>query len=162
MSPPHLPVEDFLDYLRAFNEADYDKQHSFYSEDVTMVLPDPEIPKIMGSQGIKTHYKPIHADAKETVIPIIVLCDRGRVFLQMEAYFLYKNEVQKAVHDYHVHPGDVIRISCCAIYDLDSSSKIKTITCHLFQQELLGQVNLQAAIRESELKADADLRLYNY
>ncbi|KAH8742628.1 hypothetical protein F5883DRAFT_656523 [Diaporthe sp. PMI_573] len=131
---PHLSVSDFLEYIRAFNDTDYDKQHSFYSEDVKLVIPDPAIGTLEGKAGIQKHHQSIYAAAKEKVIPLIV----------------------------HVYPGDVIKISNCAIYDLDSEGKMKTIHCYLFQQELLGKVDLKECIRDSESRADADLRLYNY
>ncbi|KAH8773738.1 hypothetical protein F5883DRAFT_615265 [Diaporthe sp. PMI_573] len=159
---PHLSVPDFLEYIRAFNDTDYDKQHSFYADDVKLVIPDPAIGTLEGKAGIRKHYQPIHAAAKEKVIPLIVMSDRGRVFLKMDAYFLYEKEVEKAVHDYHVYPGDVVKISNCAIYDLDEEGKMKTIHCYLFQQELLGKVDLKGCIRDSESRADPDLRLYNY
>lgn len=159
---PLLSVSDFLEYIRAFNDADYEKQHSFYSEDVKMVIPDPTIGTLEGKAGIQEHYKPIHSAAKEKVIPLIVMSDRGRIFLKMDAYFLYEKEVERAVHDYHVYLGDVIKISCCAIYDLDSDGKMKTIHCYLFKPELLGKIDLKQCIRDSESRADPDLRLYNY
>ncbi|KAF5012542.1 hypothetical protein FDECE_1409 [Fusarium decemcellulare] len=157
-----LDAQHFLGYMRAFNAADYPAQHAYYADDVELVLPDSAIPTLKGSSAIVDHYKPIHASADETVVPIIVLSDRGRLFLQMESYFHYKVEIKKAVHDYHVYPGDVVRIHCCAIYDLNDDGKMKRITCHLFSQELLGQVDIKEKIRESESRADADLRLYNY
>ncbi|CAK7228030.1 hypothetical protein SEUCBS140593_006776 [Sporothrix eucalyptigena] len=157
-----MDAHRFLDYVRAFNAKDYPNQHAFYADDVKLVLPDPEIGTLEGKAGIMKHYAPVHASADETVVPIIVLCDRGKVFLQMDAYFLYKEEVQKAVHDYHVYPGDVVKISCCAIYDVNSEGKMTNITCHLLTEEKLGQVDIKEKIRESEGKADADLRLYNY
>ncbi|KAL1847378.1 hypothetical protein Daus18300_013963 [Diaporthe australafricana] len=157
-----LDVSQFLEYLRAFNARDYETQHSFYAPQVELVLPDADIGTLKGSSAIMEHYRPIHENADEKVIPLIVMSDRGRIFLHMNAYFVYKNEVAKAVHDYHVHPGDVIKIDNCAIYDLDAQGKMKRITCRLFKQELLGQVDIKEKIRESESRADPDLRLYNY
>lgn len=159
---PHLSVPDFLEYIRAFNDANYEKQHAFYSEDVKFVVPDPAIGTLEGKAAIQNHYKPIHSAAKEKVIPLIVMSDRGRIFMKMNTYFLYEKEVERAVHDYHVYPGDIIKISNCAIYDLDSDGKMKTIHCYLFKQELLGKVDLKQCIRDSESRADPDLRLYNY
>ena len=152
----------FLDYLRAFNKADYSAQHSFYTDDVELVLPDPAIDTLKGKKAVLAHYQLIHASAKETVVPIIVLSDRNKIFLQMEAFFVYQREVEHAVHDYHVYPSDVIKISCCAVYDLDAEGKMKRITCHLFNQELLGKVDIENEIKESQSKADIDLRLYSY
>lgn len=158
----NLTTEEFLDYLRAFNSTDYSNQHAFYSDDVVLILPDPAIPPLEGKEAIVRHYTPIHADADETVVPINIFCDRGRVAFFMESYFQYKREIKKAVHDYHVHPGDVLKITCLAVYDLDEDKKMKTIRCHLQKQELLGQVDLRACIRDSESRADPDIRLYNY
>ncbi|KAJ3549219.1 hypothetical protein NM208_g602 [Fusarium decemcellulare] len=157
-----LHAQDFLGYVRAFNSTNYPAQHAYYTNDVELVLPDPAIPTLKGSSAIMDHYKPIHASADEIVVPIIVMSDRGRLFLQMETYFHYKEEVKRAVHDYHVHAGDVVKIHCCAIYHLDDDGKMKRITCYGFSQELLGQVDIEEKIRESESRADADLRLNNY
>lgn len=66
------------------------------------------------------------------------------------------------MHDYHVYPGGVIKIENCAIYDLDEEGKMKAIHCYLFKQELLGKVDLVGCIRDSESRADPDLRLYSY
>lgn len=154
-----LTVFEFLNYLRAFNAANYVKQHEFYAENVQMVLPDPRVGVLIGKDGIRAHYAPIHADARETVIPIIVLSDRGRIYLQMDTYFQYFSEVQHAIHNYHVIPGDVIRIRCAAMYELNEDGKMTKITCYLFEQDNLGQVDLKEKIIESENKADADLKL---
>ncbi|KAH8896902.1 hypothetical protein GQ53DRAFT_890378 [Thozetella sp. PMI_491] len=155
----NLPTAEFLNYIRAFNARDYAAQHAFYTDDVELVLPDTTVGTLKGKGGIMAHYGAIHANADETVVPLIVMSDRGRVFLQMEAYFYYKNEVEQAVHNYHVHPGDVIRIRCCAIYDLAEGGKMRRITCYLFGEELLGKVDVRDKIKESENRADADLRL---
>ncbi|KAI1339813.1 hypothetical protein F5Y15DRAFT_382187 [Xylariaceae sp. FL0016] len=157
---PHLGTAEFLDYLRAFNAQDYEKQHAFYADSIELVIPDPRIGTLKGKDGIRKHYKPIHDNAIETVVPIIVMSDRGRVFLQMETYFRYFNKT-KAVHDYDVVPGDVIKIHSCAIYDLDEQNKMTRITCHMFSEEKLGQVDVEAGIRDSQSRADPDLKISN-
>lgn len=159
---PKLSVPDFLDYIRAFNSKDYTKQHSYYSDTIELVIPDPRIGALKGKFGIATHYAHIHDNAEETVIPIIVLSDRGRVFFQMETYFHYFNATDRAVHDYTVVPGDVVKICSCAVYDLNQDGKMTRITCHLFSEEKLGKVDVKERIRDSESRADADLRLHNY
>lgn len=45
----------------------------------------------------------------------------------MESYFVFKPDVLNGVLNYHDYPGDVIKVSCCAIYDLDGDNKMKTI-----------------------------------
>lgn len=158
MSKDNITKEEFLNYIRAFNKRDYDKQHSFYHEKVELTIPDPAIGTLKGSNGIMEHYKPIHANADETVIPMVVMIDGNRIFFVMEAYFLYKNATDRAVHDYKVTPGDVLKITSWAIYDMEDK-KMKTITCNLFAEELLGKVDVNEHIRDSEKRADPDVRL---
>lgn len=67
MPSDNITKEEFLNYIRAFNAKDYDKQHAFYHENVELIIPDPAIGTLKGSDGIKEHYKPIHSHAEETV-----------------------------------------------------------------------------------------------
>lgn len=108
------------------------------------------------------HYKKIHAVCEEAVIPIIVVSDRNRIFFQMETYFKFTQEVERIVLDLHVYPGVVLKLSCCAVYDLDSEGKMREITGHLFGHEPLGDLDMKERIKDSESRADADLRLFNY
>ncbi|KAJ9149788.1 hypothetical protein NKR23_g4075 [Pleurostoma richardsiae] len=159
---PKLTALQFLEYIRAFNKKDYPVQHAFYRDDVELMLPDPTVDSLKGKPAIIQHYNKIHEDAEEAVIPITILSDRNKIFMQMEAYFKFKKEVQRSVMDYHVHPGDVLKLTCCAIYDLDEEGKMKRIEGHLFNHELLGDVDMKEGIKESESRADEDLRLFNY
>ncbi|ETS79126.1 hypothetical protein PFICI_08979 [Pestalotiopsis fici W106-1] len=159
MEVPYLSVQDLLDYLRAFNSRDYAAQHAFYAPDIELVIPDPEIGTLVGSAGVMKHYNVVHADAEENVIPLVVLSDRGNVFLQMESYFRYLKATNQTVHGYTVVPGDVTKISCCALYELDKGNKMKRITCFLFKQEKLGQVDVEERIRDTESRAQPDLKL---
>jgi hypothetical protein len=160
---PNLTLNQFLDYIRAFNSRDYEKQHSYYASDVQLIIPDPAIGALHGSEGIKEHYAPIHAAATETVIPITVLVDRNKIFFEMEAYFQYFKATDRAVHGYKVEPGDVIKITSWALYDIDESGKMKRIVCNLFAQELIqGQGDVKGLIKDSESRADSDVRLYGY
>lgn len=92
---------------------------------------------------------------------MIVMIDGNRIFFVMETYFLYFKATDRAVHDYNVTPGDVIKITSCAIYEMESK-KMKRVTCHLFKQELLGKVDVKEGIRDSTSRADPEVRLYNY
>ncbi|KAI1867466.1 hypothetical protein JX265_007268 [Neoarthrinium moseri] len=157
-----LTVEKFLDYIRAFNEPDYDKQHGFYCDDIELVIPDPQIGTLKGKEGILNHYRPIHKAAVEKVIPISVKSEPGKFFLSMESYFRYKVKTV-AVHDFQVEEGDVIKITCSADYDIDNEGRMTRITCQLAKAELLeGKPDLQLRIRDSESRAEPSLRLYNY
>lgn len=68
----------------------------------------------------------------------------------METYFKFRKEVNQTVSNYHVQPGDVLKLTCCAIYDLDKEGKMKLITGHLFSHELLADVDMKKRIRDSE------------
>lgn len=84
-----LSLSNFLKYIKAFNAKDYTTQHTFYHPSVTLTLPDPQIGTLHGSFGKSTHYASVHAHARETVVPMIVLIDSklNRIFFSMEAYF---------------------------------------------------------------------------
>ncbi|KAJ5714975.1 uncharacterized protein N7483_012156 [Penicillium malachiteum] len=101
----NISLKHFLEYLKAFNAKDYNLQHSFYHKNVTLAIPDPEIGTLIGSNGIMNHYATVHASAKETVVPMFVIMDEKRIFLNMEAYFCYTKATDKAVHSHKTKPG---------------------------------------------------------
>ncbi|KAL2829139.1 hypothetical protein BJY01DRAFT_255100 [Aspergillus pseudoustus] len=105
------------------------------------------------------HYSSLHADAHEHVIPINILIDRGKVFLEMEVYFKYLNRV-KGVLAADVDPGDIIKISTCTLYHLDEESKMSRIQCYVGKGEYLGKVDLDKRIQESRGRASEDIRGY--
>ncbi|KAF9879656.1 hypothetical protein CkaCkLH20_03199 [Colletotrichum karsti] len=154
--------ENFLNYIRAFNAKDYAKQHAFYSEHIELKVPDNRVPALVGKSAIMEHYRPLHAAADETVVPLVVMCDRGRIFLFMETYFKYKTATAAGIGEFDLLPDDVVKVECFALYDLDDGNKMNCITCHLINVQKLGRVDLMEQIRDSETRADADLRLYNY
>ena len=161
MSNNELTRGEFCDYIQAFNAKDLEKQHAFYHDKVELIIPDPTIGTLEGSSGIREHYKSVHALANETVIPILVMTEPGKVFFIMEAYFQYLVDTDKAVHEHKVKQGDVLKVTVWAFYTLEDR-KMKKITCNLFDHQLLGQVNVKTCIRDSESRAEPDLRLYNY
>ncbi|KAI5917499.1 hypothetical protein F4810DRAFT_696172 [Camillea tinctor] len=152
----------FLDYIRAFNNQDYPNQHEFYHDEVELCLPDPTVGTLKGKSAITKHYTMIHNDAEEAVIPIIVLSDRGKIFLLMETYFKFKREIEHSVLNHHVYPGDVLKLTSCAIYDINDEGKMRRITCYKVEDKILGDVSMKDAIKDSETRADPDLRLFNY
>ncbi|KAJ5683246.1 hypothetical protein N7462_006411 [Penicillium macrosclerotiorum] len=154
---PQLSLGGFLKYIEAFNARDYKAQHDFYHKDVTLVIPDPEIGTLIGSKGIMDHYAVVHADARETVVPMCVMMDDKRIFFNMEAYFYYLRTTDKAVHSHKVNPGDVIRVKVWAIYDM-VDGKMHRITCNALGDELLGQVNVNDLIKESWSRVDDDIK----
>lgn len=155
--PPSLSLKDFLKYISAFNAKDYELQHSFYHKDIKMVIPDPEIGNLVGSIGIMNHYAVLHADARETVVPMFVMIDEKRIFFSMEAYFNYTRATNKAVHSHKVKAGDVIRIRVWAVYDMQDGEMAR-ITCNALGDEFLGQVDVDELIAESWSHADGDVK----
>ncbi|KAJ5745498.1 hypothetical protein N7520_010680 [Penicillium odoratum] len=154
-----MSLKHFLKYIEAFNAKDYELQHSFYHPDVTLAIPDPEIGTLVGSSGIMNHYAKVHANAQETVVPMFVMIDGPRIFLSMEAYFLYIRTTDEAVHSHKVKPGDVIRVKVWAVYDM-VEDKMARITCNALSDELLGQVNVNDMIQESWSRADEKVKAY--
>lgn len=155
---PELSCEEFLEYIRAFNSRDYEKQHSFYDPHVTLTIPDPKVGTLYGSQGIKDHYGPLHADADETVVPIVVVTEGNKLFFIMDAYFKYKRKTDQAVHGHVVEAGDVLKVTVWAYYVLEKK-KMTKIVCNLFNDEFLGKVDLKKYVMESQSRADPGLRL---
>ena len=156
--PSLLSLKEFLKYISAFNARDYQLQHSFYHDDVKMVIPDPEIGTLFGSTGIMTHYRMVHADAQETVVPMFVMIDEKRIFLSMEAYFYYTRATDKAVHGHTVKPGDVIRVRVWAIYDMQDGKMACITCCNALGDEFLGQVDVDELITDSWSRADDDVK----
>ncbi|KAJ5113520.1 hypothetical protein N7456_002054 [Penicillium angulare] len=154
-----MSLKHFLDYIKAFNARDYKLQHSFYHKDVTLTIPDPEIGTLIGSDGIMNHYAKVHANAKETVVPMFVMMDEKRIFFSMEAYFYYTKAIDNAVHSHKVNPGDVIRVKVWAVYEM-RGGKMAQITCSALSDELLGQVNVDDLIKESWDRADDNVKAY--
>ena len=153
----NISLKHFLEYIKAFNAKDYNLQHSFYHENVTLAIPDPEIGTLIGSNGIMNHYATVHASAKETVVPMFVIMDEKRIFLNMEAYFCYTEATDKAVHSHKTKPGDVIRVKVWSIYEM-IGGKMAEITCNAFSDEFLGQVNVDELIQESWSRVDEDVK----
>lgn len=154
---PSLSLKESLNYIKAFNAKDYPLQHSFYDKDVTLTIPDPEIGTLVGSKGVMDHYSGVHAKARETVVPMIVMMDEKRIFFSMEAYFYYLIATDDAVHSHKVNSGDVIRVKVWALYDM-KDGKMAKIVCNALGDELLGQVNVDDMIKESWSRVDDTIK----
>lgn len=155
---PRLSRQDFLTYIQSFNTRNYAHQHSFYAENVTLILPDPAIPPLKGSAAITKHYSGVHAVADETVVPMVVMNDGDKVFLLMEVYFRYTVDTDEGVHSQKVKKGDVFKVTVWALYDIDDAGKMETIRCNLWDEKLFGQVDVDRLISESKARAQPDLR----
>lgn len=158
MATTRLSREDFLSYIQAFNTRNYEHQHSFYAPDVVMILPDPAIPPLEGSEAITKHYSGVHGVAKETLVPMVVMNDRDRVFFLMEVYFQYLVDTDEGVHSQKVKKDDVFKVTVWALYDIDEAGKMATIRCNLWEERMYGQVDVAPLIEESRSRAQADLR----
>lgn len=149
--------EDFLKYVRAFNAHDFEVQHSFYHDDVTLSLPDPQTPLLKGSDGIKAHYDPLFEAADEILVPMVIAIDGHNIFYIMESYFTYKKKLPTGVFGHAVEPGDMIKICVWAHYVV-VDGKMKTIVVNLLHDSFLGKANLEEALAESRSRADPDLQ----
>ncbi|KAI5359601.1 putative NTF2-like domain superfamily, SnoaL-like domain-containing protein [Septoria linicola] len=158
MSNPRLSREDFISYIRAFNTRDYAHQHSFYASNVVLILPDPAIPPLHGSDAITAHYSGVHSVAKETLVPMVVMNDRDHVAFLMEVYFQYTKDTDEGVHNQRVKEGDVFKVTVWALYEIDEAGKMGTIRCDLWEEKMYGQVDVQPLIEESRSRAQEDLR----
>ncbi|KXT03039.1 hypothetical protein AC578_652 [Pseudocercospora eumusae] len=158
MPGPRLSREDFLTYIRHFNTRSYEKQHSFYAKDVVLILPDPAIPPLRGSEAIAAHYSGVHSLAQETVVPVVVMNDREHVFFEMEVYFKYIVDTDQGVHSQTVKKDDVFKVIVWALYDINEQGKMTKIRCNLWEEKLLGQVDVDELIQESKSRAQVDLQ----
>ena len=156
-----LTRQEFLEYIKAFNDRDYEKQYSYYHDDVTLDIPDPQTGILYGKEGIKGHYLPLFNVAEEVLVPMVIMVDGDKIFYLMESYFLYRQKVDKAVFGYRVQPGDIIKIESWAYYQL-VDGKMKKIVCNVRKNQCLGKVDLKEYLRESESRAETDLRIINY
>lgn len=149
---------DFLDYVQAFNSKDFDKQYSFYRDDITLDIPDPQTGLLCGKTGIRNHYLPLFEVAEEYIVPMVIMVDGERVFYIMESYFLYKKKLDEGgVFGFKVDVGDLIKIRVWAYYEL-RGGKFQSIVCNLHKKWFLGKVDMKEAICESQSRAAEDLR----
>lgn len=153
-----LSRHDFLSYIKAFNTRDYEHQHSFYAANVTLILPDPAVAPLHGSAAITKHYSQVHSVAQETVIPMVVMNDGDKVFFVMEVYFKYLVDTDQGVHSRSAQKDDVFKVTVWALYDIDAEGKMATIRCTLWEEKMLGQVDVEPLITESRSRAQEDLR----
>lgn len=158
MSKPRLSREAFVSYIRSFNTRAYTQQHSFYAEDIVMILPDPAIPPLKGKDAISQHYSGVHGLADETVVPMVVVTEGDHIFFEMEVYFKYKTATTEGVHGQTVKQGDVFKVVVWALYAINEDGKMQSIRCNLWEEKLLGPVDLEPLIRESKTRAQGDLR----
>ncbi|KAF2169288.1 hypothetical protein M409DRAFT_20514 [Zasmidium cellare ATCC 36951] len=156
--PPRLPRSLFLQYISHFNTRSYALQHAFYSPTITMTLPDPLVPTLHGPEEISRHYAQVHSVAEETVVPVKVLCEGEGVFLEMEVFFRYIVDTDQGVHGRTAREGDVFKVVVWAVYDIDAVGKMRRIRCSLWDERMLGQVDVGECVREARGRAMGDLR----
>lgn len=147
--------EKFIDYIRAFNSRDVQRQHSYYHPEIDLRLPEVAL---HGSKEIIEHYDRLLANAEETVVPITLLSneDNTKLFFEMHTYFHYTADNESGINDYALKKGDVVKLVVWAIYIVEGG-KMRSITCNLFKSEILGQVDCNSAIRKSQAQADQGL-----
>lgn len=155
---PALSRKDFLSYIHSFNTRNYAHQHSYYAHDVVMTLPDPAIPPLKGPEAIAKHYEGVHGLAQETVVPMVVMNDGDKVFFEMDVYFKYVKDTDQGVHSTKVLKDDVFKVTVWALYDINEEGKMLRIRCNLWEEKLLGQMNVDQLVSESRSRAQTDLQ----
>lgn len=89
---------------------------------------------------------------------MVVMNDGDKVFFEMEVYFKYTTDTDKGVHSQKVRKGDVFTVTVWALYDLDERGKMVKIRCNLWEERMLGQVEVGPLIEESRGRAQEDLK----
>lgn len=164
-SEKHYTVERFLDYIRAFNAHDYDRQHAFYAPDVVLHLPAAEkLPPLVGSKGIKSHYLPLFEKFVEIITPmeLVIGDDNERLFFIMETCFEAKEDIvgQSPGAVFGVKKGGIVRLSVWAFYVLGSDGLMKDIRVIQSNAEDLGNEKpIEYWLADSRSRARKDLWL---
>ncbi|KAL1897603.1 hypothetical protein Sste5346_003909 [Sporothrix stenoceras] len=112
--------KEFLEYVCAFNAHDFDKYYSFYYDDVTLDIPDPQTGMLYGKESIRRHYLPLFEEADEVIVPMVVAVEGYNIFYIMELYFRYRVQNDKGVFVYSVTPGDIVKIRVWAHYVVEN------------------------------------------
>ncbi|KAF4338446.1 hypothetical protein FBEOM_7715 [Fusarium beomiforme] len=155
-------VEQFLDYIRAFNIPDWDKQHAFYAPDVTLDLPPNEnLPTLRGSEGIKGHYRALFGGFIEKLVPIEVLIEGDGIFFWMETNFL-ATKAGLSPGGFNVEEGDIVRVTVWAYYETEGDL-MKAIVTNQLKAEFIGKtMTLEEAIKDSQSRAKRPELLLQY
>lgn len=73
--------------------------------------------------------------------------------------FRYTCDTDKGVHGMTAKVGDVFKVTVWALYDIDEGGKMSRIRCNLWEEKMLGQVDVGECERESKARAaQEDLR----
>lgn len=89
---------------------------------------------------------------------MVVMNDGDRVFFVMEVYFKYTTNTDHGVHGQMVKKGDIFTVTVWALYDLDAEGKMVQIRCNLWEEKMLGQVEVGSLIEDSKSRAQEDLQ----
>lgn len=155
-------VEHFLDYIRAFNIPDWDKQHAFYAPDVTLDLPPNEnLPTLKGSEGIKAHYRGLFGGVIEKLVPIELIIEGDSIFFWMETNFL-ATKPGIAPGGFNVEEGDIVRVTVWAYYKIEGGL-MKTIVTNQLAGDFIGKaMTLEEAIKDSQSRVKRPELLLEY
>lgn len=73
--------------MSMFNVHDFDEQYSFYNDDVTLGIPDPQTGILRGKESIRGHFMPLFTGVDELIVPMILAIGGRNVLLAMESFF---------------------------------------------------------------------------
>jgi len=106
--------DEYDDYLRAFNEPDFDRLGGFFTEDAVFAHL-PHLPRLEGRQAILDFYQEIKANVCEVVTPLETFFDEHGIAAEVSTRF-------DALRDWPGFPatplqrGDVYRMSGVVFY----------------------------------------------
>lgn len=70
----------------------------------------------------------------------------------------YTCDTDRGVHGTTAKEGDVFKVVVWALYDIEEEGKMSRIRCSLWEEKMLGQVDVKAYVSESKSRAQEDLR----
>lgn len=91
-------------------------------------------------------------------MPMVVVTEDDHVFFEMEVYFKYFVDTEKGPHSMTVKKDDVFKATIWALYITDVEGKMQSMRCNLWEEKMLGQVEVAPLIDESRSRAQVDLR----
>lgn len=149
---------EFLQYVKAFNEKDFEVQHSFYHPNVELLLPAEENePVLKGSGEIANHYERIFGHYQERLIPIEIMTSDSRLFFLMETLFRATKPVTVGIGRRSWEPDDLGRLTVWALYEFEDG-KMKKIMCNQEKFEFFGKTKtFDQGLQESHARSSPNL-----
>jgi hypothetical protein len=129
---PVISLSEFKTYLQAFNARDYEVQHSFYDENVTLKLPT--VPLLEGKAAIVSQYKAVHPSFDEAIIPLDILINDHRIIILKRTVFGAREDTPDFLGQ-PLKKGDVVVFAAYIHYEFNEYGKIIRINLTGYEEE---------------------------